>query len=175
MSQRDARTLFSNQAMGDLKSSLRDRIRRDIKDEHSLYEYKGTQKERLLAKYSIRIPTITERKSTVSGDEIEHSISFTDANGTFFHHSPTKQTPHDKPTAYVISNALYIYFDRLDDTDELKKRIKAANEAFDAWFDLLKEEVEEYNRQLPSVIDSTIADYEAELKKQKDLEDELNS
>jgi hypothetical protein len=175
MSRDSIQTLFSNQPLEYVKSQAKEDILRDIREDNPLYGMEGTLEEKLLKKYRIPIAKITSRKSRVTTDHIEYVISIGGANGTFFHYNPTKQASVTRPSGDTISDTVYLYFDNSGDAVAIKQQIKEKEDALDVWYELVKAEVEEFNKTLPHLIEEAITQNQERLKREKELEDELNS
>ena len=167
-------TLFNKDQLETVKQRTLADIRQDIKDDNPIYGTEGTFGEKLFRKYRLPVATITSKISRVSSEKIEYVISFQGGNGRFFHYIPTKKADITKPRGYSISDAVYLYFDNNNDAAKLKEQIKVEDGALDAWYQLVKAEVEEFNKNLPGFIGEAIAENTARLQREKELEDELN-
>jgi hypothetical protein len=132
-------------------------------------------RDQILKEQTLAIPQITSKAARVRDSEIEYTVSFKGANGTFFRFQPTAQPTVERPVGSVISNALYLYTENSGDATAIKAELARKFEGLSAWYDALREEIEKFNQKLPDLIDKVFDECEEEEQRVKALEDELNS
>lgn len=168
--------LFNKERFSEYAAGIKVKIQSDIVSDEPLYGVEGQSlRQKLLNKYKVPVPHITEKKAVVSKDNIEYKIRFEGANGGFFHYWPSEKVQNDRPEGEAISNCVSLYFHNTNDAEAIKLEINEKFDDFEAWYEALKKEVVEFNNGLAAYIDEVIKENEARLAREKKLEAELNS
>lgn len=177
VSKSEAQLMFNRQPIADHISNMKDEIRniaksykRDILNLNLEVEI-----EKIAKQCRMDIPLLGAKKGSLAGKDVEYSVHFDGSNGAFFGYWPSNQPDADRPTAYVISNCLYMYYSHEVDIQDVKKQFDSDYSDLLAWFNLLKEECEKYNQSLEEYIKSELQEQVKAIQQEIDLETELNS
>jgi hypothetical protein len=111
----------------------------------------------------------------VQGSQVEYSINFDGANGSFFNYWPEEKVSADRPEGDAIANCVMMYFPNNVDAASIKKAFNEKYDDFIAWFEAVKAEVQKFNSKVPSYIDDAIKNHQEKSQQIKALEDELNN
>jgi len=178
MSREREELLYNVQSLTDVLSHIKEQIASDVK-EHGAYRTLGERppvpREELIEKYRLRIAKITGKEVRVLDDTVECIVKYAGANGSFFNYIPSKKVEVDRPSGWVISDCVILYFNKTSDTATLKTQINEVYEDLTVWHQAVTEDVLAINSQIPGLVDEAIAAHEDKKSQDKALEDELNS
>lgn len=175
----DRSPIFAGEPFSDYANRARIAIKNEVKNQSPRYNYSTWQpvkdRDQLLKEQTVPIPQITSTQARVRGDEIEYTVRFNGANGTFFRFRPSNEPGAQRPVGIVTASALLLYVENSGDASSIKDEWARQFEQLNVWYETVRAEVDQFNHSLTAYLDEVVSDHEDDERKMQALEDELNS
>lgn len=171
--------LFQGKRLADRVSEAHEKIRKDVQKQYDearrMSHVAVRDSQGYLKEWRIEVPELGALRAKVLGDEVQYTISLNGGDGRFFRFAPDDTPGVPRPRGVTYGNAVCLYVPNAGGAASIKEAIAVKFAEFNAWYDAVRAEVEEFHAQLQGFIQEVYAEQDEVEKQAKQLEDELNS